>query len=351
MEESSMKSFLIRKFLDKDFNFFFGFFLGTILLSAIAMVAFSLIGAFMMDVETFREQFNNGYEIEVKSAKYLSELKGKDVLLFAEGGSGLTYNVTLSCGEKEKEVGFLNRGIVILNAPKAYGSICVGDVLLDADTAEELGCEIGDEITVGGRACRYVSTMNYYSYLPSRSSAFALYDQSVKPSSFSAVFFRMEDALAFSEKVDDPSEIEDNSGVLSYYKGMKFLRNVFIVFACFMAFICVLFYAVFLSIYLMRKSRFSEITRAFGGSKIDYSFSIASAFSIVSLLGTAFGLLLAAGLRRIINYWAGEIIGMELNPVSFVALFFGYLLGSFLAIGALSFIISWRVDRDGVVFC
>ena len=42
-----MKSFLIRKFLDKDFNFFFGVFLGTIFLSAIAMAAFSLIDAFI----------------------------------------------------------------------------------------------------------------------------------------------------------------------------------------------------------------------------------------------------------------------------------------------------------------
>ena len=347
-----MKSFLIRKFLDKDFNFFFGFFLGTILLSAIAMVAFSLISAFMMDVDAFRRQFDEGYTIEVKSAKYLSELKGKDVLLYAEGGSGLTYNVTISYGEKEKNVEYLKRGVVILNAPKEYNSMREGDVLLDLNIVEEFGCEIGDEITVGSRACKYVDTMAIInSYLSFRSGEFALYDQSVKLSSFSAVFYHMEDALAFSEKVDDPSEIEDNRGVLSYYKGMKFLRNVFIVFACFMAFICVLFYAVFLSIYLMRKSRFSEITRAFGGSKIDYSVSIASAFSIVASFGTAFGLLLTAGLRRIINYWASEIIGMELNPVSFVALFFGYLLGSFLAIGALSFIISWRVDRDGVVFC
>ena len=161
----------------------------------------------------------------------------------------------------------------------------------------------------------------------------------------------MDDALSFSEKVRDRSDIIDNGGVLEYYKGMKFLRNVFIAFGCFMALICVLYYAVVLSIYLMRKSRFGEITRAFGGSKVDYTFSVASAFSIVSLFGTGFGLLLTAGIRRIINYWAGEIIGMELNPVSFFLLFIVYTFASLLTIGALSFLISWRVDRDGIVFC
>ncbi len=337
--------------MDKDFNFFFGFFLGVIFLSAIAMVAFSLIDAFLGDVDRFRTEFIHGYTIELSSPEYLSELKNQGNLVYMDGRSGETYNVTISCGEKTRDVEFLNRGLLILNAPKNI-PLCEGDVLLDEFVAENFECNVGDTVLIAGKSYRYAgTTIRFGYYVQNRYPYFALYAPTTTPSSYSAVFLNMDDALAFSEKIGDPANMTDKKGVLGYYKGMKFLRNVFIAFACFMGLICVLFYAVFLSIYLMRKVRFGEIARAFGCSRMDYTLSIAYSFSIVSLLGTAFGLLLTAGLRRIINYWASEIIGMELNPVSFIALFCGYLLGTFVVIGALSFIISRRVDRDGVVFC
>ena len=351
MERSSMKSFLIRKFLDKDFNFFFGFFLGTILLSAIAMAAFSLIDAFLGDVDHFRTEFTHGYTIGVNSPEYLPTLKEQGALVYMDGRSGEVYNVSISYGEESWSVDYFDRGLLVLNAPNSI-SIREGEVLLNSLIANSFECKVGDTILIAGQSYRYAGTMDRIGYyLSTGVPSFALTASTVTPSYYSAVFFDMDDALDFSKKINDPSDITDNGGVLEYYKGMKFLRNVFIAFGCFMALICVLYYAVVLSIYLMRKSRFGEITRAFGGSKVDYTFSVASAFSIVSLFGTGFGLLLTAGIRRIINYWAGEIIGMELNPVSFFLLFIVYTFASLLTIGALSFMISWRVDRDGIVFC
>lgn len=346
-----MKGFLIRKFLDKDFNFFFGVFLGTIFLSAIAMAAFSLIDAFIGDVEQFRTEFIHGYTIEVNSPEYLSELKKQDALAYMDGYPGETYNVTISCGEKTSDVGYFNRGLLLLSAPKDL-SLKEGEVLLDPATAEMFELNIGDTVCIAGQPYRYVATTERIRYyVRERYPYFIICGHTASPSSYSVVFFNMNDALDFSEKLRDQSDIVDIGGVLEYYRGMKFLRNVFIAFGCFMALICALYYAVILSVYLMRKSRFGEIARAFGCPKTDYTLSVAYSFSIVSLCGTAFGLLLTAGIRRIINYWAIEIIGMELNPVSFIVLFCGYLLASFLLIGALSFIISRRVDRDGIVFC
>ena len=82
-----------------------------------------------------------------------------------------------------------------------------------------------------------------------------------------------------------------------------------------------------------------------------YSPCVASSFAIVSFCGTVFGLLMAVGLRLVIDFWAIEIIGMSLNPTSFLLLFGSYLVGSVVAIGVLTFVISRRVNRDSVVFC
>ena len=108
-----MKGFLIKKFLDKDFSFFFGFFLGTIFLSAIAMVAFSLTDAFIADVEEYRNGFQRGYMIEVNSSEYLSDLEEKDALILSEGEEGLTYGVTISFGEKSKYISYSQHGFAV----------------------------------------------------------------------------------------------------------------------------------------------------------------------------------------------------------------------------------------------
>ena len=351
-----MKSFLIRKFLDKDFSFFFGFFLGTIFLSAIAMVAFSLTDAFIADVEEYRNGFQRGYMIEVNSSEYLSDLEEKDVLILSEGEEGLTYGVTISFGEKSKYISYSQHGFAVrklLQKMSAETSLREDEIWLSYAIAEEFDCKEGDTVYIDGRSYRYVDSLySLGDYFYVQNALFALYsnrDSSFE--SFSAVFTNMDEALAFSEKVTDPTAIEDKNGVLVYYKGMKFLRNVFVAFACFVALICVLYYAVTISIYLMRKTRSSEILRAFGGPWADYAFSVASSFSIVSFCGTVFGLLMAVGLRLVIDFWAIEIIGMSLNPTSFLLLFGSYLVGSVVAIGVLTFVISRRVNRDSVVFC
>ena len=352
-----MKRYLIRKFLDKDFDFFFGYFLGVILLTAIVIVAFGMTGAFASDVESYRGRFDHGYPVKVNDARYLSALKKDGLLIFTESEAGLTYDVTLSFGDKTEEINRFRHGNAVLNPPKKNLfplRFREGDIYLSDLIANEFGCKRGDEITLGDRVYRYAGTFGGL-YIDTRSSdldgVFIVCTGDLIASSYTAVFFDMDDALSFSERVASPDDLGDDGGVLSYYKGMRLLRNAFVVFACFAALLAVLYYAVTISIYMMRKARSREILRAFGGSKGGYAFSVAASFSLVSILGTAFGLLMAALLRRIIDFWAVEIIGFSIGFGSFLLIFGGFAVASVLVIGVLTFVLSRRLDRDGTVFC
>ena len=375
-----MKGFLIRKYLDKDFDFFFGFFIGVILLVAISIVAFTLTTAFVADVEGYRDWFSKGgYEVKVNNSEYLDLLKKRNITLYTESEKGLNYDVTVSCGDRSVTLSFLRYGKVFLNLSedfKGYAPIKKGEIYLSQSLCDELGgIEQGTELTIAGMSCRLAGT--YYrrveipdpeeeiyfdgektvvttttiNYSNVYDEAFILYADKVKPSSFKAVFTDMNDAIAFCDKVKDPLDLEDERGVLSYYKGMHFLRNVFIGFAVFVAFLYVLYYAVTMSIYMMRKARSYEILHAFGGSRGGYAFSVGACFSVVSLFGTAFGLLAALGLRRIIDYWASEMIGMTLDAGHIFLVFAAFVVLSVIVTGVITFVLSRRLNRDGTVFC
>lgn len=356
-----MKSFLIRKFLDKDFNFFFGFFIGVIFLTAIVIVTVGLTSAFKSDVDAYREKFKEGYPVKFNSTRYLDSLKKKDLLMYAETVQGVTYNVEVSFGEKTEEITLLQHGMVIINIPKKGSASLLfheGDIYLSPVIAESFACKKGNLITVADRNYRFAGTYdvlyafyNEISDLLDWNCPFIVCDRNVITSSYTTVFFNMDDAISFCKKIIDPADIGDDGGVLDYYKGMNFLRKIFIAFAVFVAFLCILYYAVTISIYMMRKKRSREIVYAFGGSSGNYAFSVATCFSIVSLLGAAFGLLMAAGLRRIVEFWAIEIIGCTLEFSSFLLTFGCVAVASVLVIGALTFVFSRRVNRDSVILC
>ena len=376
-----MKGFLIKKFFDKDFEFFFRFFIGVIFFAAVSMVAFCLTAAFVSDVENYRDWFSSGYLVKINDAAYLQSLKKSGVTLYADDEKGLTYNVTVSCGEKSADLDFLRRGKIILNLGEEVfplSDLRKGDVWLSKELHEEIGsCAVGDPVSVAGIPCRLAGVyfgskreesvsepeivdgeLVYHTIfsnptLPDEVTdfSFVLYSDEAKVSSYTAIFTDMDQALSFCKKVKDPSRYEDERGVLNYYRGMRFLRGVFILFACFAAFLCFLYYAVILSLYLLRKKRSFEIARAFGASRGDCFFSVAACFSVSSLFGSAFGLLAALGIRRIIDFWATELIGMTLQTGSLLLLFGCFAAASILAIGALTFAFSRRSDRDGTVFC
>ena len=376
-----MKRFLIKKFSDKDFGFFFLFFIGVIFFAAVSTVAFGLTAAFSSDVEEYREWFSSGYEVKINDPTYLRDLKKEGVTLYADNEKGLNYDVTISCGDRAENLDCLRRGKVVLNLGEKglmLPDFRKGDVWLSNDLYVALGSpETGAPISVAGIKCRLAGT--YYQSkeeevlsepvfidgelgfqtlisslaLPSEVTdfSFVLYSDEAKVSSYTAIFTDMDQALSFCDKVKDPSRYEDERGVLDYYKGMRFLRGVFILFACFAAFLCLVYYAVTLSVYLLRKKSSFEVARAFGATRGDFVFSVSACFSFASLLGSAFGFLAALGLKRVIDFWASEMIGMTLRTYSLLVLFGCFSAASILAIGVLTFVFSRRLHRDDTVFC
>ena len=351
-----MKNYIIKKYLNNDFYFFFCFAVGVAFFVSVVLISFTMATAFSSDIEKYKKDFKS-YEITLNSGRYLNDLREKDVFLYAKNQAGLTYGVSLSKGDDSVALNSYEGGLAILYMGRNSFlpiEISPGDLWTSEWIATQLNCHIGDAVQIAGKEYRFVGSYDnglFDDVIIEHTPSFLIYCEDVEVVSFNAVFFDLDQGIEFVRKVKSTADYEDENGVLDYYKGMKLLGGAFFALAGFAILLYVLYYIVTISIYLMRKKVSMDIFRIFGAKKSGYAFSVSACFAIVSLIGSAVGLLMSLGLKRIINFWASDILGVILDFNSLFVIFGCVTVASFAMIWVVVYLLSWRLSRDSALFC
>lgn len=250
-------------------------------------------------------------------------------------GSGATYNISVSCGERSVFLPSYRSGVCVVSEGKLKFSpwsltkallpflvlgrfdVSEGDTVLLSDAlAEELGAERGDIIGIGGREFR----AEMLGIESNSDFSFMILDSGFKADEYTVIVSNQEQLLDVIGRID-PDHFNDSQGLMALCEGYRAMRAAMRAVVVLLAVICAAFIFVFVKMYLEKRAGFvSNLSvLGIGGGRL---FGVLGAvFLFLCFLSGAVGFLLSVLLDLLVDKWARELIGMHVDDVNYLAYF------------------------------
>ena len=322
-----MKIFnLSLKELLKNKLYFSYFSLGLALLLAVICV---LVNYSEQVFDGFFTQFNDGGTLPLEMKEIPRESKFFGELPILAQGDGVTYNITVSCGDNSVFLPSYRGGLCVVADGKGvmisklaflatFGSVAFreGTVILSSELAEQLGYDKGGVIEIAGSEyeVKFVAPLFMEQY------SFITFDSQTAADEFTVIVSNKEQLLDIAQYLNSDN-FTDKDGILVLcdgYRGLKSGMNVIIVV---LAVVCALYIFAFIRMYLSRREEFIRILFRTGMSKTQLFGCLGAVFSFLCLIGSAVGLLLCVSLDILVEKWANELLGMYVDDVNYLAYF------------------------------
>lgn len=323
-----MKIFnLSLKELLKNKLYFSYFALGLALLLAVVCV---LANYSRQVFDGFFTQFDNGQVLPLKMKEPPRESRYYDELpIFAEG-SGITYNVTVSHGEKSVYLPSYRGGMCVVSMgenfiPKEMVLITwhgfktefeKGFVYLSSELADELGCVRGDMINIASSEYEVGEII----LISADTYSFFIYDPETDAEKFTVILSNKDQLLDVAEHLNSRN-FNDTEGLLALCEGYRAMRTAMDIVLVLLSAVCVSFIFVYIKMYFSKRVEFLKILFGMGIRKIRLFWCMGAVFAFLSLIGSAVGLLISELLDILVDNWAQELIGMCVDKVNYLAYF------------------------------
>ena len=322
-----MKMFnLSLKELLKNKLFFSYFAVGLALLLAVICV---LVNYSDQVFDGFFTQFNDNGTLPLEMKELPRESKFYGELPILAQGDGVTYNITVSCGDNSVFLPSYRGGLCVVADGKGvvisrlallstFGSVTFreGTVILSSELAEQLSCKSGDVIDIAGSGyeVRFIAPIFMDPY------SFIIFDPQTSADEFTVIVSNKEQLLDVAQYLNSDN-FTDKDGILALCDGYRGLKAGMSVVIAVLAAVCVLYIFVFIRMYFSRREEFLRILFRTGMRKTQLFGCLGAVFSFLCLLGSAVGLLLCVLLDILVEEWASELLKMHVDDVNYIAYF------------------------------
>lgn len=349
-----MKMFkLSLKELQKNKLYFLYFALGLALLLAVVCV---LANYSDQVFNGFFTQFNHGQvlSLEVKEppreSRYYSELP-----IFA-GGSGITYDITLSHGENSVYLPSYRGGLyVVSNGSYVSEKLALmtwyglelklekGIVYLTQELADELGCQTKDKILIGGSEYE----VGHIVLISSADYSFFIYDPEIKTNQYTVIISNKDQLLDVTKYLNSRN-FSDAEGLLALCEGYRTMRTAMDIVIALLVAVCAAYIFVFIKMYFSKRGEFVTDLLVMGMQKSRLFFCLSAVFAVLIIIGSALGLLISVLLDMLVDNWAHELISMSVDKVNYFVYFVAGAAACFVT-AAVSMLINIRGSSDSEV--
>lgn len=279
----------------------------------------------------FFTQFNNGSVLPLEMKELPRDCRYYDDFLIYARASGVTYNIDVSYGEKSVFLPSYRGGVCLISegdgAPlKKFMPMMFWfgikpnfdkeTIFLGERLAEELGCERGDTITIGGTEYK----INHIIPPADDAYSFVIYDPEITANEFTVVLSNKEQLLDISDHLNSDN-FNDKDGLIalcSGYRGMKAGINIVLIL---LVAICAAYIFVFVKMYFEKRGELVKILFGLGIQKIQLFGCLGAVFIPLCFIGSAVGFLMCVLLDKLVDKWAQELINMTVDKVNYAAYF------------------------------
>lgn len=323
-----MKIFnLSLKELLKNKLYFSYFALGLALLLAVVCV---LANYSRQVFDGFFTQFKNGEVLPLEMKEPPRESEYFDELPILATGNGITYNITLSNGEKSVYLPSYRGGLCVVSAgkkfiPKELTLITwfgigiefkKGVVYLTSELAEELDCKKGDTIKIADLEYKVGEII----LISSADYSFFIYNPEVDVNEYTVIISNKDQLLEIAEHLNSKN-FNDTQGLLALCEGYRAMRTAMNIVLVLLAAVCVVFIFVYIKMYFAKRGEFLKILFGMGIRKIQLFGCMGAVFAFLSFIGSAIGFLISVLLDILVDNWARELIGMCVDKVNYLGYF------------------------------
>lgn len=320
---------------------FFGYF--TVGLAILMSVICILANYSEQIFDGFFTQFRHGQVLPLEMTDLPENI---DLPVFAEK-SGITYDVTISHGEKSIFLPSYRGGIcaVSMNKEFIYKEFALltsfGVVNFDTEyaflrenLAEELGCKQGDKITISGveYTVKLIAPFLIDTY------NFIIYNPNLRAENYTVIVSDKDELLALSEQLNSEN-FNDTEGILALCEGYRAMKTALNVVMVILVAVLAAFIFVFVKMYFSRRADFLNILYCCGIRKSRLFVVIGADFAILTLISSGLGFGLAILLDMLVDKWARELIKMRVDEVNYPA-YFAVGFAVCLIIAAVSLVIN-----------
>lgn len=277
----------------------------------------------------FFTQFNDGGVMTLEMSALPSELSVyEDLPVFARG-AGLTYDITLVHGERSVDIPGCNGGLCVVSegdriTPSvlfplyALGNFSLREdsIYLGTELAEELDCVSGGPVNIADREYEAGRTIP----LPTDLYNFIIFDPNPDADEFALMIPDADRLLEISEYLT-PENYSDDEGILALCDGYRGLKAGMSVVIAVLTAVCALYIFAFIGMYLSKRGEFVRILFRMGIRRTQLFGCLCAVFAPLCFIGSAVGFLLSVLLDKPVDKWAGELLGMGVEPVNYAAYF------------------------------
>ena len=340
------------KELIKNKLYFLYFTVGLALLTAVVCVLTNYSGQVF---EGFFTQFDHGQTVPLVMKEPPKDSRYYDELPILAGGSGVSYNVTVSCGENSVYLPGYRAGLCVVSTGKddrldSFSLITwsgflekfeEGTVYPSQELANELSCRKGGRISIGGREY----TVGDIIIIPDEYS-FYTYDPEIKAEEYTVIPSNKDQLLDVAEHLT-PKNFDDAEGLLALCEGFRAMRTAMDIVLALLAAVCAVFIFVFIKMYYSKRGAFFQNLSNMG-MRNSQLFSVTGAvFAFLLFTASALGCLISVLLDMLVDHWARELIGMHVDNVNYLA-YFLVIFAACVAVAAISLLVNiGKVSESG----
>lgn len=276
----------------------------------------------------FFTQFNNGGVMLLEMKALPSEPSVYDDLPVFARGEGITYDITLTNGERSVYLPSYKGGLCVVSegdwiTPSVlfplyiWGDFSLSEdrIYLSMELAEELDCVNGGSVNIGGKEFdvgRTVMSNEMYSFI--------IYDPHTAANEITLMLPDADRLLEISEYLT-PENFNDTEGILTLCDGYRGLKAGMSVVLAVLTAVCVMYIFIFIGMYLSKRNEFVRILFRTGIRRAQLFGCLCAVFAPLCFIGCSAGFLLSVLLDKLVDKWAGELLGMSVDEVNYAAYF------------------------------
>lgn len=305
----------------------------------------------------FFTQFDGGDILTLEMSALPSEPSVYDDLPVFARGEGLTYDITLTNGDKSVYLPSHKGGLCIVSegawiTPSilfplfALGNFSLKEntIHLSTELAEELGCGHGGYVTVGDKEYKVGRSI----FLSTDLYSFIIYDPNTAADEFTLMLPDADRLLKISEYLTSEN-FNDTEGLLALCNGYRGLKAGMSIVMSVLSAVCVLYIFIFIGMYLSKRTEFTRILFRVGMRKVQLFGCLGAVFALLCFIGSAVGFLLSVLLDMLVEKWASDLLGMHVDEVNYIAYFAVCFAASAAAAAASLLLNMLKMSSEGEV--
>lgn len=218
-----------------------------------------------------------------------------------------------------------------------------GIVYPTQEFAEKLGCQSNDKILTGGSEY----TVGNIIRISGVDYSFFIYDPDIITDEY-IVILSDNDQLLDVTKYLNTDNFSDTEGILALCEGYRAMNMAMNIVLVLLAVVCAAYIFAFIKMYFSKRGEFVTDLLVIGMRKNRLFMCVAAVFAVLTVIGSALGLLISVMLDMLVDTWAQELLKMSVDKVNYLV-YFAMGAAACLVTTAVSLLINIKNSSDSEV--